>query len=58
MTCSCNKKYEKLSRDDENKTIIEAGHASFTIEQLEHEMKMESDVGKKLKSIEKELEEY
>lgn len=51
-------KFEKLSRDDEKKTIIMAGHAQFTIEQLEEEIKADSEVGRKLKSIEKELEKY
>ena len=51
-------KFEKLSRDDEKKTMIMAGHAMFTIEQLEEEIKADSEVGRKLKSIEKELEKY
>lgn len=50
-------KFEKLSRDEQGKTKIMAGHQSFTIEQLENEIKMDSDIGRKLKSIEKELEE-
>ena len=51
-------KFEKLSRDEERKTMIMAGHAMFTIEQLEEEIKADSEVGRKLKSIEKELEKY
>ncbi len=51
-------KFEKLSRDDEKKTRIMAGHAEFTIQQLEDEIKADSEVGRKLRSIEKELEKY
>jgi len=51
-------KFEKLSRDDEKKTKIMAGHTMFTIEELEEEIKADSEVGRKLKSIEKELEKY
>lgn len=51
-------KFEKLSMDDERKTMIMAGHAMFTIEQLEEEIKADSEVGRKLKSIEKELDKY
>jgi len=50
-------KFEKLSRDEQDKTEIMAGHQSFTIEQLENEIKMDSVIGRKLKSVEKELEE-
>ena len=58
MTCSYNKKYEKLTRSDESDTKIQAGHVSFTVQQLEDEMKADSDIGRKLKSIEAELEKY
>lgn len=51
-------KFEKLSRDDEKKTRIMAGQVEFTIQQLEDEIKADSEVGRKLKSIEKELEKY
>lgn len=50
-------KYEKLSRTDDNDTIMYAGQAKLTIKQLEHEVKMDSDIGKKLKSIERILDE-
>ena len=53
-----NRKFEKLSRDDPDKTIIMAGHSTFTIKQLEAEIDMNSEIGKKLKTIEKELEKY
>lgn len=53
-----NKKYEKLSRDTEENTRICAGQATFTVQQLEDEMNSNSDIGKKLKSIEHELEKY
>jgi hypothetical protein len=52
-------KFKKLSRDEEKNTKIMAGHVSFSVEQLENEMKDDkSEVGRKLKSIEKELEDY
>ncbi len=51
-------RFEKLSRDEEKKTMIMAGHAKFTIEQLEEEIRADSEVGRKLKSVEKELEKY
>ncbi len=51
-------KFEKLSRDDKDKTRIMAGHAEFTIEQLEDEINANSEVGRKLKSVEKELDKY
>ena len=51
-------KFEKMSRDSESNTIIMAGHAKFTIQELEEEIKANSEVGRKLKSIEKELDKY
>lgn len=51
-------KFEKLSRDDASKTKIMAGHAEFTIQQLEDEINSNSEIGRKLKSVEKELEKY
>ena len=52
------RKFVKLSRDEENKTKIMAGHTVFTIQQLEDEIKSDSEIGRKLKSIEKELDKY
>ncbi len=52
------RKFVKLSRDDENKTKIMAGHTVLTIQQLEDEIKADSEIGKKLKSVEKELDKY
>ena len=52
------RKFVKLSRDDEDKTKIMAGHTVFTVRQLEDEIKADSEIGRKLKSIEKELEKY
>lgn len=51
-------KFEKLSRDTEEKTMIMAGHTKMSISQLEEEIKADSEIGKKLKSIEKELDKY
>lgn len=50
-------KFEKLSRDKSESTVIMAGHTPFTVEQLENEINANSDIGKKLKDIEKKLEE-
>jgi hypothetical protein len=52
------KKFEKLSLDKEENTVIMAGHAKFTVKELEDEIKADSEIGRKLKSIEKELEKY
>lgn len=52
-------KFEKLSRDDVDKTKIMCGHTVFTVVQLDKEMiDGKSEVGKKLKSIEHILETY
>ena len=53
-----NPKFEKLSLDEPNNTKIMAGYATFTIQQLEDEIDSNSEIGKKLKSVEKELEKY
>ena len=50
---------KKLSRDDPKNTKIMAGQTQFTIEQLDREMiDNNSEIGKKLRSIEKILETY
>ena len=51
-------KFKKLSADDDDKTKIMAGHTGFSIEQLEDEIDAGTMIGKKLKSVEKELEKY
>lgn len=68
MTCGCNKqpqesiknsKFEKLSLDNPENTKIMAGYAEFTIKQLEDEIdNPNSEIGKKLKSVEAELDKY
>lgn len=65
MSCGCNKpqqqlnpKFEKLSLDNPNKTKIMAGYTTFTIQQLEDEINSDSEIGKKLKSVEKMLDNY
>ena len=51
--------FDKLSIDDEDKTKIYAGHMTYTIKQLEDEMiDPKSEVGKKLRDMESELEKY
>jgi len=50
--------FKKLSLDKEDKTVIMAGYASFTIQQLENEIDAGSEIGKKLKSVESILEQY
>jgi hypothetical protein len=51
-------KFEKLSRDKEENTVIMAGHTKMKISQLEDEIKADSEIGRKLKSVEKELDKY
>ncbi len=47
-------KFDKLSRDD--KTRIFAGESKFTIDEMEKEIKSNTEFGKKLRSIEKKLD--
>lgn len=67
MGCGCNKtqetiknsKFEKLSLDRQESTQIMAGYATFSIKQLEDEIdNPNSEIGKKLKSVEAELDKY
>jgi putative AlgH/UPF0301 family transcriptional regulator len=58
MVKSNKHQFEKLSRDEKENTVIMAGQTKFTIDQLEEEIKVDSEIGKKLKSIEHELEKY
>ncbi len=65
MGCNCNKtsiknsKFEKLSLDNPENTKIMAGFAEFTIQQLEDEIdNPNSEIGKKLKSVEDMLDKY
>lgn len=51
-------KYESLSADKEENTKIMAGHNTYTVKQLQEEINSNSDIGRKLKSIEKDLEKY
>ena len=50
--------FKKLSNDDPDKTVIMAGYNKFTIQQLENEISADSEIGKKLKSVEKMLDDY
>lgn len=53
------KRFVKLSRDSPENTKIMAGQAVFTVQQLEDEMiNVDSEVGRKLRSIEHILETY
>lgn len=68
MACGCNQakaqeikktKFEKLSIDSPENTKIMAGYATFTINQLESEIdNPNSEIGRKLRSVEAELEKY
>lgn len=60
MSCGCNSnsKFEKLSLENPEDTKIMAGYTTFTIEQLENEINSNSEIGKKLKSVEKLLDNY
>lgn len=51
-------KFEKLTRDDSGNTKICAGGNVFTAQQLEEEIDMDTEIGRKLKTIEKDLEKY
>lgn len=52
-------KFEKLSLDNPENTMIHAGYATFSIQQLENEMdNPNSEIGRKLKSVEKLLDKY
>jgi hypothetical protein len=51
-------KFEKLSRDKEENTIIMAGQVKMTIHQLEDEIKADNEIGRKLRQVEHELEKY
>lgn len=50
--------FKKLTIDEESKTKICAGHSQYTPNQLENEIKADSEIGRKLKQIEAELEKY
>ncbi len=51
--------FDKLSIDDEDSTKIMAGQTTYTIKQLEEEMiDPKSEIGKKLRDMESELEKY
>jgi len=50
--------FKKLSEDKPEKTVIMAGYTEFTIKQLENEIDANSEIGKKLKSVENILEQY
>lgn len=50
-------KFEKLTRDNIENTKICAGATSLSVEQMEEEIDMNTEIGRKLKSIEKILDE-
>lgn len=51
-------KFEKLTLDSEDNTKICAGHSTFSIKQLEDEISSDSEIGRKLREVEVELEKY
>lgn len=52
-------KYKQLTlTEDEADTMIMAGHTKMTVKQMEDEIKADSEIGRKLKSVEEELEKY
>jgi hypothetical protein len=51
-------KYESLSLDTEERTKIYAGHGVYTVEQLQQEIDSNSEIGRKLKTVEKDLDKY
>ena len=65
MGCGCNQqsiknsKFKQLSLDNPEQTKIMAGYAEFSIKQLEDEIdNPNSEIGRKLKSVEAELDKY
>lgn len=50
--------YKKLTLDKPEKTKIMCGHVTLTVKQLEDEIDANSEIGKKLKQYESELEKY
>lgn len=50
--------FKKLSNDNPDRTVIMAGYTKFSINQLENEIDANSEIGRKLKSVEKILEQY
>lgn len=53
-----NDKFVRLTADKEENTKILAGHISFSVKQLEDEISADSEIGRKLKSVEDELAKY
>ena len=53
-----NKTFKQLTLDSEENTKICAGYATFTVKQLEDEIDANSEIGRKLKSVEEELKKY
>lgn len=51
-------KYESLSLDTEENTKIMAGHGVYTVKQLQQEIDSNSEIGRKLKSVEEKLKDY
>ena len=50
--------YESLSLDSEENTKICAGHGTYTVKQLQQEIDSNSEIGRKLKSVEEKLKDY
>ena len=48
--------FEQLSRGSNAK--LHAGGTTFTIEQVEYEIDNDTEIGKKLKAVESELDKY
>lgn len=53
-----NEKFVRLTADKEENTRILAGHISFSVKDLEDEIDANSEIGKKLKSVEDRLKDY
>lgn len=51
-------KYESLSLDTEENTKIYCGHGVYTVKQLQQEIDSNSEIGKKLKTVEDKLKDY
>lgn len=51
-------KFDKMSIASEKDTAIWTGQTKMTIQQMEDEISADSEIGRKLKSVEKDLKKY
>lgn len=52
-------KFEKMSVEEEDQVIVNAGHMKYSVKQLKEEMSnSDSDFGRKLNKVKAVLDEY